>query len=70
MNFFDSIMTGQLNQASNNTRPSNKLRDDNEPNVQQILIEENFSFYFIKENRSATHQLCWASRFSQFIGYQ
>ena len=31
--YFDSIMTGQLNQVSNNTRPSNELSNDNEPDL-------------------------------------
>ena len=38
--FFDSIMTGQLNQVSSIARESNKLSDDDEPDLQQILIEE------------------------------
>ena len=33
-------MTGQLNQLTNNSRPSNELSDDDEPDLQQILIEE------------------------------
>ena len=37
---FDSIMTGQLNQVSNDSRPSNELSDDDKPDLQQILIEE------------------------------
>ena len=37
---FDSIMTGQLNQVSNNSMQSNELSDDGEPDSQQILIEE------------------------------
>ena len=40
MNYFDSIMTGQLNQVTNNSRPSNELSDDDEPDLQQILVEE------------------------------
>ena len=40
MNYFDSIMTGQLNQVTNNSRQSNELSDDDEPDLQQILIEE------------------------------
>ena len=40
MNYFDSTMTGQLHQVTNNTRQSNKLSDDNEPDLQQILIKE------------------------------
>ena len=40
MKFFNSIMTGQLNQVSNNSRQSNVLSDDDEPDIQQILIEE------------------------------
>ena len=38
MNFFDSIMTGQLNQVSNNSKQSNEVSDDDEPDSQQILI--------------------------------
>ena len=38
--FFDSIMTGQLNQVSNNLRPSNEVSVDDEPDLQQILVEE------------------------------
>ena len=37
---FNSIMTGQLDLVSNNSRPSNELSDDDEPDLQQILIEE------------------------------
>ena len=33
-------MAGQLNQVTNNSRPSNALSDDDEPDLQQILIEE------------------------------
>ena len=33
-------MTGQLNQVTNNPRPSNALSDDDEPDLQQILVEE------------------------------
>ena len=40
MEYFNSIMTGQLNQVINNSRPSNALRDDNEPDLQQVLVEE------------------------------
>ena len=40
MKLFDSIMTGQLNQVTDNSRPSNALSDDDEPDLQQILIEE------------------------------
>ena len=40
MNYFDSIMIGQLNQVTNNSRPSNELSDDDEPDLQQVLIEE------------------------------
>ena len=40
MNYFDSIMTGQLNQVTNNSRKSNELSDDDEPDLQQVLIEE------------------------------
>ena len=40
MNYFDSIMTGQLNQVTKNSRPSNELSDDDEPDLQQVLIEE------------------------------
>ena len=40
MKYFDSIMTGQLNQVTNNSRPSNVLSDDDEPDLQQILVEE------------------------------
>ena len=40
MKFFDSIMTGQLNQVLNNSRQSNELSDDDEPYLQQIFIEE------------------------------
>ena len=38
--YFDSIMTDQLNLEKNNTRPSNELDDDDEPDLQQILVEE------------------------------
>ena len=40
MNLFDNIKTCQLNQASHDSRPSNKLSDDEEPDLQQILIEK------------------------------
>ena len=40
MKYFDSIMTGQLNQVTNNSRPSFVLSDDDEPDLQQILVEE------------------------------
>ena len=40
MNYFDSIMTGQLNQVTNNSRQSNELSDEDEPDLQQVLIEE------------------------------
>ena len=40
MNYFDSIMTGQLNQVTNNPRQSNELSDDDEPDLQQVHIEE------------------------------
>ena len=40
MKYFDSIMTGQLNQVTNNSRPSNELSDDDELDLQQILVEE------------------------------
>ena len=40
MKFFNSIMTGQLNQVSNKSWQSNELSDDDEPDLQQILIEE------------------------------
>ena len=40
MKFFDSIMTGQLNQVTNNARPSNELSGDDEPDLRQVLIEE------------------------------
>ena len=40
MKHFNSIMTGQLNQVTNNSRLSNALSDDDEPDLQQILIEE------------------------------
>ena len=33
-------MTGQLNQVTNNSRPSNELSDDDEPDLQQVLIEK------------------------------
>ena len=33
-------MTGQLNQVTNNSRPRNVLSDDDEPDLQQILVEE------------------------------
>ena len=33
-------MTCQLNQVSNNSRSSNALSDDDEPDLQQTLIEE------------------------------
>ena len=34
------IMTGQLNQVTNNSRSSNVLSDDDEPDLQQVLIEQ------------------------------
>ena len=40
MKYFDSITTGQLNQVTSNSRPSNELSDDYEPDLQQILVEE------------------------------
>ena len=40
MKYFDSNMTGQLNQVTNNSRLSNALSDFDEPNLQQILVEE------------------------------
>ena len=40
MKYFDSIMTGQLNQVSNKSTQSNELSDGDEPDLQQILIEE------------------------------
>ena len=40
MNYFDSIMTGPLHQVTNNSMPSNALSDDDEPDLQQVLIEE------------------------------
>ena len=40
MKYFDCIMTGQLNQVNNNSRPSNALSDDDEPDLHQVLIEE------------------------------
>ena len=40
MKYFESIITGQLNQVTNNSRPSNALSDDDEPNLQQLLVEE------------------------------
>ena len=40
MKYLDSIMTGQLNQVTNNSRPSNEISDDDEPNLQKVLIEE------------------------------
>ena len=42
MKYFDSIMTGQLNLVTNNSRQSNELSDDDEPDLQQILIEEGY----------------------------
>ena len=33
-------MTGQLNQLTNNLRPSNEISDDDEPGLQQVLIEK------------------------------
>ena len=33
-------MTGQFNQVTNNSRQSNELSDDDEPDLQQVLIEE------------------------------
>ena len=33
-------MTGQLNQVTNISRPSNELSEDYEPDLQQVLIEE------------------------------
>ena len=40
MKYFDSIMSGQLNQVSNNSRQRNELSDNDEPDLQQLLIEE------------------------------
>ena len=40
MKYFNSIMTGQLNSVTNNSRPSNALSYDDEPDLQQILVEE------------------------------
>ena len=40
MKVFDSIMTGQLDELSNNLMPSKELSDDYEPGIHQILIEE------------------------------
>ena len=40
MKYFDSVMTGQLNEVTNNSRPNNELSDDDEPDLQQILVEE------------------------------
>ena len=33
-------MTGHLDQVTNNSRKSNELSDNNEPDLQQTLIEE------------------------------
>ena len=33
MNYFDSMMTGELNQVTKNSRPSNELSDDDEPDL-------------------------------------
>ena len=38
MKYFDNIMTGQLNQVINNSRPSNALSNDDEPDLQQIRL--------------------------------
>ena len=40
MKCFNSIMTCQLNQVTNNSRLSNELSDDDETDLQQIHIEE------------------------------
>ena len=40
MRYFNSIMTGQLNQVISNSRPNNALSDNDEPDLQQILVEE------------------------------
>ena len=40
MKYFDSIMTGQLNHLTNNSRTSNELSDDDEPDLQKVLSEE------------------------------
>ena len=40
MKYFNSIMTGQLDEVTNNSRPSNELSDDDEPDLLQIFIEE------------------------------
>ena len=40
MKYFDSIMTGQLNQVTSNARQSNESSDDDEPDLKRILIEE------------------------------
>ena len=40
MKYFDSIMTGQLNQVTNNSRPSNALSECDELDLQQMLVEE------------------------------
>ena len=33
-------MTGELNQLTNNSRPSNESSDDDEPDLQKVFIEE------------------------------
>ena len=40
MKCFNSIMTDQPNQIPNNSRPNNELSDDDEPDLQQILVED------------------------------
>ena len=40
MKYFYSTMAGQLHQVSNNSRPSNELSDDDEPHLQQVLVDE------------------------------
>ena len=40
MKYFDSVKAGQLNQLTNNLRPSNEISDDDEPGLQQVLIKE------------------------------
>ena len=40
MNYFDNIMIGQLNQVTNNSRPSNKFSDDDASDLQKDPIKE------------------------------
>ena len=38
-------MTGQLNHVTNNSRPSNALNDNDEPGLQQVLVEQAHQYW-------------------------